>query len=207
MEITKHLNGRWQVGMIKAACKRPLTCLGSLLFPCCIAYSHRKELLQLTNEPYVCCGGLCGCGPCSRPCNPGCLVVESCCCLQMAIAGNRFMIQTRFDRKNTKCDNFIISVTSVLILIGFCISLIVQGDAGKFCKEVADLLLCIVNSCMQSQHRVELDYLKSSYSNSYPGMPSYIVPILPQHMHTYIVIAPTQQEMQKQVVVYPHRLV
>ncbi|CAJ1357698.1 unnamed protein product [Effrenium voratum] len=44
-----------------------------------------------------------------------CLCLEVCCCPGLAMTGNRFMVQTRFDKENTPCDDCIMNCTCLFL--------------------------------------------------------------------------------------------
>ena len=190
--IAEHLTGQWQIPLCSSFCKAPANFIKNFFCPCCVAYMHRKQLLAITNEPYVCCGGMIDCGPCKKPCNPRCLFLEVFCCMQFAIAGNRFMIQTRFDRQNTPCDSFILWCTAVVS----CINCIVQTVSDQDCSElqaVVDLLICSVNACMQTQHEYEIRHINET---GYHGAPQFVIVLLPAEQQRYVMVgAPLQQRM------------
>ena len=189
--IADSLTGTWQVPLCRTCVTAPGLFCKNFWCPCCVAYSHRKQLLALTNEPYVCCAGMIGCGPCKKPCNPRCLFLAVCCCMQFAIAGNRFMIQTRFDKRNTPCDSFILWCTAVIA----CINCVVQTVSKQDCsalQAIVDLIICTVNACMQTQHEFEIRHVRET--GGYHGMPQFIVVLLPAQQQTYVVLAPPAQQ-------------
>eukprot|EP00392_Amoebophrya_sp_AT5.2_P006161 g6171.t1 len=121
-ELNAAMENDWAIGLTEAPCKEPkeffigLCCCPG--WPCVAVYTQRKELLQVTGEPYVCCGGMFPCGPCKDPQDESCLFCESSkylpemppqkcrfaplqfceagCCPYCGIVGNRYLVQTRF---------------------------------------------------------------------------------------------------------------
>merc|ERR1719428_1000571 len=88
------------------------------------------------------------------------------------------MIQSRFDRMNTPCDDCILLFTTIVVLLHcilqFCIDI---PDEIDF---LVDLLINTVNGCMLAQQQVELEYIKSQ--GPYKGPNANIVGMLPQHL-------------------------
>merc|ERR1719482_119684 len=67
MELKKDLTGEWEVGLLETPMKHPNICCPTFFcfLPCpgaaYMACQQRKKILELTGEPYVCCGnGFCG---------------------------------------------------------------------------------------------------------------------------------------------------
>jgi len=193
IEVSKLLTQNWQIGLFSTCMTEPKTCLYSCFCTPCMAYSQRKQLLELTREPYVFAGGMLGCSCCNKPCSPWWLCVESTCCLQFAISGNRFIIQTRFDRRNTFCDDLIILFTAITACVGMCLTICTSGQKFDGIENFVEILVCLVNGCMLTQQDVEIKYLKTI---GYNGAPTYILQLLPPDVQTVVVVrAPEQQEM------------
>eukprot|EP00932_Pfiesteria_piscicida_P005612 SRR837773.15526.p1 GENE.SRR837773.15526~~SRR837773.15526.p1 ORF type:complete len:327 (-),score=84.88 SRR837773.15526:92-1072(-) len=181
-EVSRQLTGHWKHELFKAPCAAPGQCLYGCLCTCCAVYQQREELLRLTGEPYVCCAGLCPCGPLGQPMDKSCLIIEACCCTGWALSGNRFMIQTRFDKENTPCDDCILWGTCMFICaLNIARCFVDLPDELEFC---ADCLIMSVNGCMHAQQHLEIQEVKRS---GYTGPPASVMNILP----------PTQQEMIK----------
>jgi len=199
-ELAEKLNNTWRVGLIEAPCKAPVGCCYGCCCPCCMVYGQRNEILDITGEPYVCCGGLYADACCAKCCtflkepqsdrNP-CLCAESCCCTTSAIMGNRFMIQTRFDRRNDAWDDCIIT----LLVCANCVDMACQclamlsgegGEEADCCSTMVDILNSIVFGCMLGQHKDELELIKEEIKlKPYTGPPDFIMQEMP----------PLQQEM------------
>eukprot|EP00930_Biecheleria_cincta_P021064 TRINITY_DN15698_c0_g2_i1.p1 TRINITY_DN15698_c0_g2~~TRINITY_DN15698_c0_g2_i1.p1 ORF type:complete len:342 (+),score=63.43 TRINITY_DN15698_c0_g2_i1:93-1118(+) len=179
-ELGQALSGKWQVELFAAPAKNPLQCCYGCCCPCCAAVQQREELLRITGEPYVCCAGLCPCGPLGEPQDKSCLYVEACCCPGLAIDANRYMVQTRFDRENTPCDDCIITCA-------FCFACAVDVakcfvDVPQELEFLADCVIMSVNGCMHAQQHIEIEHIKSV---GYTSPPDHIMAMLP----------PTQQSM------------
>mmetsp|Transcript_100000 Transcript_100000/g.173520 ORF Transcript_100000/g.173520 Transcript_100000/m.173520 type:complete len:224 (+) Transcript_100000:109-780(+) len=198
----------WQVSMMEAPCYSPSACCCASLNPCCTIYSQRKDILSITNEQYYLFGGACvGCAKCPCGCCsccgkpvsesmvPCCLGFESCCCAPTAVQINRFMIQTRFGRENTKIDNCLISFANCLqasACICQCVACIASIATDQKCDDLdkcadcmmylADCVQCAVCCCMTAQQKIEVDYVKE---NGY-------TPFAPKIMD---LMAPTQKQM------------
>merc|ERR1740130_969665 len=121
-EVAETLTGVWRIGLCEAPCKAPGSCCYACWCPCCMVRSQRKEILEITGEKYICCGGLyadCCCASCctvlktQQESPDPCLCLESFCCTSLGIVGNRYMIQTRFDRANTGWDDCMIMMLCV----------------------------------------------------------------------------------------------
>merc|ERR1719394_330118 len=101
----------------------------------------------MTGEPYVCCAGLCPCGPLGQPQDENCVYAEVCCCLGMALSGNRWMLQTRFLKQNDPCDDCLICCNAIIAMTACLMPL-----AG-FAEEDVEMVKCIsdvMNSCVIS---------------------------------------------------------
>ena len=182
-KATEVLKGKWQVTLMGACRDRPGTCLYSCFCPCCMAYSQRTELLEITREPYICFGGLIPC--CNDPCNPSCLLAESVFCVSGAILGNRFIVQTRFDRMNTGCDNCILGCTACLALM----SRFSRGNSSG--DSLAQFIVCAVQGCMLAQQDAEIRYIKQV---GYSGVPAHIMEVLPSNSAIHVLAMPPQQQ-------------
>uniref|UniRef100_A0A7S1A1W9 Uncharacterized protein n=1 Tax=Noctiluca scintillans TaxID=2966 RepID=A0A7S1A1W9_NOCSC len=183
-EITDKLNGEWQVQLFETCFKAPIPFCFGCLCPCCMVCLQRKEILEIVGEPYVCCGGMFPCGPLGSPQNENCLYLEGCCCTGCAISANRYIIQTRFNKRNTACDDCILWAVCIANLL-VCIGQFVCEDMPEGLEECVDCATMIVDGCMLAQHDVELKHIKS---NGYQGPASNLVAALP----------PLQQQMISQ---------
>eukprot|EP00928_Gymnodinium_smaydae_P072576 TRINITY_DN55916_c0_g1_i1.p2 TRINITY_DN55916_c0_g1~~TRINITY_DN55916_c0_g1_i1.p2 ORF type:complete len:204 (+),score=32.50 TRINITY_DN55916_c0_g1_i1:80-691(+) len=181
-------NGKeWEVGMFETPYKAPAKCCLGAACACCFAYKQRQDILEYTAEPYVCCGGLCPCGPLGDPCSkdrvPACLCLEVTCCPFMSVAANRYMLQTRFYVKNDPCDDCILCFQAALNCVA--LGLEISGQKRETAEQVkvfADCVNCSVMACMLAQQQVELEH---AMEKPYEGANKNIIDLLP----------PNQQEM------------
>lgn len=183
-ELVQACTGHWKTEMFEAPLQAPVSCLYGCCCICCASYQQRTELLDLTGEPYVCCAGLCPCGPLGEPQDRACLALEVCCCPGLALSANRFMVQTRFDKENTACDDCIITFTCLFVC---------ALDIARCCIDIpheldflADCLVMSVQGCMHAQQQIEINEIKK---NGYHGMNPLIMQSMP----------PSQQEMFQKV--------
>mmetsp|Transcript_70863 Transcript_70863/g.133945 ORF Transcript_70863/g.133945 Transcript_70863/m.133945 type:complete len:198 (-) Transcript_70863:123-716(-) len=163
--ISENLTGQWQIGLFEAPCKAPLEFCFGCCCTCCMAGKQRLDLLDVTGEPYVCCAGMFPCGPLGDPQDRNCAWAEACCCTGCAIAGNRFMIQTRFDRVNTACDECILWVACLAPWVVCILKCFI--DVPDEVENLVDCLTMTVNGCMLAQQQKEVDFVKK---NGYQGM-------------------------------------
>lgn len=152
----------WKVPMIETCTTDPVHFAYGCCCPVCFVYQQRKQLLELTNEKYICCGGMYPCGPLGQPCDEmPWLCLEACCCTGCAVGGNRWMLQSRFLKQNDACDDCIICCNSALA----CLACILQVAGAD--EELTDAVTCIsdlmnmcVTSCMLTQHYIEIENIK-----------------------------------------------
>mmetsp|Transcript_14899 Transcript_14899/g.32174 ORF Transcript_14899/g.32174 Transcript_14899/m.32174 type:complete len:253 (-) Transcript_14899:71-829(-) len=173
-EITQNLTGHWSVGLFEAPCQAPHIFLYGCCCTCCAVYQQREELLTLTGEPYICCAGLFPCGPLGEPQDKTCLFAEVCCCTGLALGANRFMVQTRFDKENTACDDCILWTTclfSCAVDIAQCFM-----DVPREIELLSDCANMTVNGCMHTQQHIEIQEIKK---NGYQGPPAHVMGVLP----------------------------
>eukprot|EP00747_Dinoflagellata_sp_TGD_P161939 gnl/TRDRNA2_/TRDRNA2_178989_c0_seq1.p1 gnl/TRDRNA2_/TRDRNA2_178989_c0~~gnl/TRDRNA2_/TRDRNA2_178989_c0_seq1.p1 ORF type:complete len:212 (+),score=48.33 gnl/TRDRNA2_/TRDRNA2_178989_c0_seq1:132-767(+) len=196
---------KWQVKMFDTPCEVPGKCCYGCFCPCCFAFQQRNEILDITGEPYVCCGGICPCGPFGKPQKeddkPVCLCMEVTCCTSFAVAGNRFMIQTRFMKENDACDDCIILFANCLSCFATILAItgVMDDDATDCMVALADCVNCSVMGCMLSQQQVELEKVKEE---GYGGIPDSVLRALSPHQQEMISCkknqrgkAPGQQRM------------
>jgi len=158
-EVSQNLTGTWKIGLFEAPVKAPLQFCYGCCCTCCMAAQQRLEILDFVGEPYVCCAGLFPCGPLKDPQDRNCVWAEACCCTGCAVSGNRFMIQTRFDRQNTACDDCILW-TVCLVQWVVCILRCVMEVPDEV-ENAVDLMVMVVNGCMLAQHQKEIEYVKT----------------------------------------------
>eukprot|EP00933_Yihiella_yeosuensis_P057925 TRINITY_DN5804_c0_g1_i1.p1 TRINITY_DN5804_c0_g1~~TRINITY_DN5804_c0_g1_i1.p1 ORF type:complete len:251 (-),score=50.36 TRINITY_DN5804_c0_g1_i1:513-1265(-) len=179
-EVSQAFTGHWKVGLFQAPCYSPHCCVFGCCCICCAACKQRTELLDLTGEPYVCCAGLFPCGPLGDPQDRMCLGLEVCCCPGLALNANRWMVQTRFDRENTFCDDCLICFTCLCswgVMIARCFV-----DVPEELEMAADCLVMSVQGCMHAQQQIEIEEVKKT---GYQGMNANILGHMP----------PKQQQM------------
>ena len=103
--VDRHLTGEFHDGLCGSMTNNCMECCFFTYLPPCAVYVQRQRLLKLTREPYVCCAGLWPACGFDRPRAEMWMIAEMYLCLGIAFAGNRFMVQTRLNRKNTSCDD------------------------------------------------------------------------------------------------------
>mmetsp|Transcript_105291 Transcript_105291/g.203913 ORF Transcript_105291/g.203913 Transcript_105291/m.203913 type:complete len:197 (-) Transcript_105291:94-684(-) len=187
-EVIGQLNqvgDQWQVQMIDSPCKRPSYWCYGCACPCCFTYYQRQELLEITGEKYICCAGLFPCGPLDQPQDEKCLVLEVCCCLGLALSGNRWMLQTRFLKQNDPCDDFLMCCNAALACLALCMQLFgADEDATNAITCLSEVMNTCVISCMLAQHQMEIDHIKEAH-------------LEPRIDQILAVLPPRQQEMMK----------
>jgi len=157
-ELDQHVRGEFEIEMFKTPCEEPACCFFGCLCPCCAVYMQREKLLEITGEDYVCCGGMCPCLTMECPKVP-CLCIESCCCSWWALGGNRYLVQTRFGKRNTPCDNFILMFTCIVNWV-MCIIRCAGVDVPDTLEAALDLLNCTVFGCMHGQQHREIEKIQ-----------------------------------------------
>lgn len=187
-QVNGVLTGQWEVEMMKTPCEKPMTCCYGFFCPCCFAYQQREKLLDITREPYVCCAGLCPCGPCGEPCdsrNPW-LCLETCCCTNTAIIGNRYMLQTRFNIQNDPCDETLLGIIACLNCLSIIISIFGDRKTAESVEQLTECINASVCACMLTQQDIQLNAIEANCANRpYIKMPGHVLVALPpeqQHM-------------------------
>jgi len=173
-EVKDSLTGTWQVGLFTTPCVAPLSFCYGCCCSCCMAAQQRGEILDIIQEPYVCCAGMFPCGPLGDPQDRSCAWVEACCCTGCAISGNRFLVQTRFNRMNTACDDCILWATCVLSIVVCILSFII--DMPQEIVNAVDCLIQIVNGCMLAQQQVEINFIKTTGYHMNPAVFGLMTP-------------------------------
>lgn len=116
---------------------------------------------------------------------------EAFCCPGCAISGNRFIIQTRFDKMNTACDDCLIW-TVIIVHFVVCIAQMFM-DVPDEIENCVDLMAMIVDGCMLAQQQVELEHVKSiGWNGPNPAIMSAVGPKQAQLMQQG---RPQQQNM------------
>lgn len=173
-DIDDVLTGEFEKGACASSCCT-LGCWGMLCFQPCVIAFQRQRILSITGEPYICFGGtwpFCGF---DQPTNEFCLVLEVVCCAAKAQAANRFYVQTRFNKKNTGCDN--------CLRIFHCCPTIECAVARLCCdipkeKEYLYKAGYVTHPCGHCQQEVELDRLRTV---PYSAPPVAVIEKLPEH--------------------------
>lgn len=176
--------GPWEIPMIDTPFKVPDKWFYGCCCACCSVYSHRRELLELTHEKYLCCAGLFPCGPLAEPQDEVCLYAEVCCCFGLALSANRWMLQTRFLKQNDPCDDALILCNALLGCFECMLRTFtrVDEDVLDTVKCISDTMNCCVVSCMNAQHQQEIENIKGTNVKA--------------HMDTIMqYLPPKQQEM------------
>merc|ERR1719476_546351 len=118
-----------------------------------MAAQQRAQILDTIHEPYVCCGGMFPCCCLAEPQDRCCIALEACCCPSLAVAANRFLIQTRFDRKNTECDDCILWLACLTPLVT-CLCQCVGVEIPEELQNCVDCCQTCVTGCMLAQQKV-----------------------------------------------------
>eukprot|EP00397_Hematodinium_sp_SG-2012_P050585 GEMP01058862.1.p1 GENE.GEMP01058862.1~~GEMP01058862.1.p1 ORF type:complete len:232 (+),score=38.90 GEMP01058862.1:259-954(+) len=205
-EINDALGGEFGIPMQETPCREPICCCIGCWCPCCASYYQREQLLEITGEEYVCCAGSCGCCGLDKPMpKVPCLCLETCCCTWMAITSNRFMVQTRFGKRNTPCDECIIMFAvccSCCVTIASCFI-----DVPPEIEMLKDCIVHSVMGCMHAQQHHEIKEIKKvGYAKPDPGLVQMLPPAQQQMIHeskpmgpppgqAMVVGQPVQQEM------------
>lgn len=185
-DINQVMTGQWEEPMMETPCKKPMTCCYGFCCPCCFAYQQRSELLDLTGEPYVCCGGLYPCCCCGQPCsnrNPW-LCLEACCCTNHAIIANRFMLQTRFDIRNDPCDDTLLGIIACINCLACIVEMFADRESARCCEHLAECVNASVCACMLTQQDIKINAIKES-GTRFTQIPQAV----------FVVLPPQQQQM------------
>ncbi|KAG5626687.1 hypothetical protein H5410_011905 [Solanum commersonii] len=168
MKLRQNYRNHWHTDLIRATETDPLCKLSIfiLFYAPCASYLLRKRALYNDMSRYTCCGGYMPCsGRCGESrCPEFCLCTEVFLCFGNSVASTRFMLQDEFNLQTTKCDNCIIGFMFCLQQLA-CISNIIAcltgseeiQDASQLLNCLSDVVYCTVCSCMQTQHKVEMD--------------------------------------------------
>jgi len=195
-DLAQAMTRQWDTTMLGAPCAAPASCCCAFLCTPCMSYSQRNELLDITGEPYVCCAGLCPCGPCAEPCSSRepWLCLEVCCCTSQSVLANRYIIQTRFDRENDPCDDALLMFVCIFDCFACLAAFFVDEETADCLKSISDCIYNSVCACMLTQHKVEIDRIKQELqTRPYGGIPQHIYGVLP----------PKQQQMLPMVTAQP----
>lgn len=185
-DLNNVLRGTWMVPLSEAACSAPCHFCAGFWCPCCFAYQQRNKILDITGEPYVCCGGSCIC--CQQTCDnrEPWLCLEACCCTSPAILANRYMIQTRFDIQNDPCDETMLALTAFINMAANCAEICMDRESARHLEHIMHLINACICSCMLTQQHKEIERIEQAVQEQPYGGP-------PQHV--FIVLPPEQQSM------------
>lgn len=143
-----------------------LLCVLMLSSGPCVSYMLRRRALYNDMSRYVCCAGYMPCsGRCGESkCPELCLATEAFLCFGSSVASTRFLLQDEFNIQTTQCDNCIISFMFCLQQLACICSLLAcivgnqeLSEASQAISCVSDMVYWTVCSCMQTQHKVEMD--------------------------------------------------
>jgi len=183
-EQSDQMKNEWLVDLLHTCCEEPVCFCYGCLCQCCAAYGQRETLLEMTGEEYFCCGGMFPCGPLKKPCDKvPCLCLEAFCCCSCAVAGNRYIIQTRMGVRNSACDNCILTFVCLLSW-SICLLEACGYDVPDEIEFCVDCLVQSVYSCMHAQQHHQIEHFKKE---GWDGPPPEVVAMLP----------PQQQKMMQ----------
>mmetsp|Transcript_15215 Transcript_15215/g.38666 ORF Transcript_15215/g.38666 Transcript_15215/m.38666 type:complete len:177 (-) Transcript_15215:521-1051(-) len=156
--VVKKTDGsqNWDVSLCSTCTEIPgLWCM-AFWCPPCTAYSQRSTLLDGDLRNYMCCQGLfCG-SLCDSdlPCPQLCLCMETVFCCWCSIIANRSLIQSRYDIRNSKCENCLITTAVIFSWVWCIIQCFINCPCEADC--LVDCCYCALSACMQSQQEHEL---------------------------------------------------
>lgn len=185
-DLNNLLSGSWAVELCSTPCRAPCRFGCGLFCPCCYAHHQRHKILDITGEPYLCCGGSCPC--CREPCESRepWLTCEVCCCTSPAILTNRFHIQTRFGIQNDSCDNSIIEFLVFIRCLTGIAECCCDREIARHLEHIEHCVNATVCGCMLAQQGIELQRIEESLAQEpYQGPSQQIIILLP----------PQQQQM------------
>lgn len=168
----------WQLELMKTCTTKPGFCCYAGFCPYCASYQLRQQALYGDMTRYICCAGYC---PCSgrmgeQKCPEFCLGLETVCCFGQSVASTRWLIQDELQIQTTQCDNCIIgtmiAMQYVACLCSIAACLTGSADLAELsqCLDcVADILWCTVCTCIQTQHKAELEHRDQAGNAPAPG--------------------------------------
>ena len=191
--INRHLTGEFASGLCGSACSDCYSCLYFCYCGPCAVYTQRQRILEITGEPYIMCGGLWPCCGFQHPAPKACLAVEVVCCIGHAVAANRFLVQTRFNKKNTGCEDclriFNICVSCDFFLLRLC------GLCSKEEEMLVKASICIP-VCAHCQNDDVISQMAKN--RSYIAPKQEVIGELPKHFERAgirVEAAPVQQPL------------
>jgi len=182
-KVNNVIENDFMVRLERAPFKEPVAfCFACFCVPCA-AYHQREVLLELVGEEYLCCGGVFPVGPLRNP-QPKfpCLLLESVFCPWMAISANRYIVQTRFGRRNGRFDDAIVTFAALFCNVVNILCVLANFEMPEELAATAYGLVLCAMGCMHAQNVHEI---KKIIENGYEKPPRRIVLALP----------PVQQDM------------
>lgn len=193
-DLERHITGEFTYGSLQSLCVSPCQCVFFCFLTPCAIFAQRRRLLAITKEPYVCCAGtrpFCGFQKERSDCW---LIAEVCLFPHLALAGNRFMVQTRFNKRNSGLDN-VLKIFHCCVSFEFCLARICctcSTERENICKSAE-----CVGPCSFCQNAAEIDTMVSN-GEVYSHPPYGVIMELPVHFQNagfHDDSAPTQQRM------------
>ncbi|KAE8676658.1 Proteasome subunit alpha type 5-1 family protein [Hibiscus syriacus] len=167
MAVRKGYMNEWQTSLLDAVKADCAFCMLAACCSQCVSFDLRKRALHNEMSRYECCAGYMPCsGKCQEDkCPEFCLCLEVMLCLGNSVASTRFLLQDEYNIQTTECDNCLISFMIILGQIACICRLLASLTGDDELEDLAELLTCIsdmvyctVCACMQTQHKVEIDY-------------------------------------------------
>ena len=177
-KLNNQLTGDFKHGQCCACTTVPIKFIWCIICPGCAAAHQRFQILRMTREPYVCCGGLIPVCGLDKPRSESCVFLECIICCPETFAANRFLVQTRFNKRNSGCWDFSGTICHT------CVS--VQCEIARLCcdipqerEELAKARSCCC-PCGYCQNSIELDMIEAR-KKRYSGPPPAMIQSLPRH--------------------------
>lgn len=203
------LTGEFKHGLIGSMCAYPGECCFFTFCAPCAIWQQRKRIMHVAGEPYLCCAGLC----CFRTacCPKCCLYIETLACPCLAHASNRFLVQTRFNKKNSTLENILRPFNCFIDVINCTTSLYCwmaypsslcpyatdHPDAKLCSTETAQLCkaTCCIPVCTHCQN---VEAISEAEEAVFKGPPRAIVDAIPEHfsrVESNLAKAPAQEPL------------
>jgi hypothetical protein len=176
-EIERHLTGEFSHGCCMSMARNFGSCLCFVCFEPCALSAQRRAILDVTGEPYVCCGGTWPCCGFDKPRSRMCLALEVCFCPSMALGANRFLVQTRLNKRNAWIDD-VCKVGNLCVSCEFCLLKWCCGCTNEQ-KNLVKAATCIM-PCAHCQNADALSEFRSG-AIEYKGPPEGLYNELPKH--------------------------
>ena len=193
-DIDRHLSGNFRHGLCTSVCLNPCkACTFSCCMPCYL-YQQREEILSITGESYKLCGGMFQCCGLDTEMPHICLCAEVLWCGIFALSANRFLVQTRLNRRNSSLDNcctiFHCCTTLQFACLRCCFDC--SSESENLAKSAS-----VFYVCTHCQNQAEID----DYRNQrvpFTAPPVGVIQELPVHCANAgyrLADAPTQQRL------------